>query len=139
MSKLIAVQGCTIEYDLPDDALGSVSLAATVPPAAGKVRAKGKTAYKKEIVIAVTSGSVSLSSTPSGATSSSGTVPPGSIKIEATSSKATTGGDSFVSKDDEGESTFICIFPGPEGSTVPADVKIRAKVTDAGQDVTKVT
>ena len=139
MSKLIAVQDCTIDYDLPDDALGSVSLVTEVAPATSKTLAKGNRAYKKEIVIAVVSGSVTLSSTPEGATSPSGTVPPGSIKIEGSSEKSTTGEDVFVVENDEGEETFVCVFPGPNGSTVPADVKIRAKVSDAGQDVSKVT
>jgi hypothetical protein len=139
MSKLIAVQGCTIDYDLPDDALGSVELVTEVAPATSKTSAKGNRAYKKEITIAVVSGTVTLSSTPEGATSPSGTVPPGSIKIEGSSEKATAEGDVFVVENDEGEETFTCIFPGPNGSTVPADVKIRAKVSDAGQDVSKVT
>lgn len=138
MSKLIAVQGCSIDYDLPDDALGSVSLVAEAAEASGKVSAGGQAAYKNQISITVTSGSVTLSSIPEGATANQGTVPPGSITITGTST-ATTQGNKFVLQDDDGENTFACIFPGPNGSTVPADVKIRAKVTGAGQNVTKVT
>ena len=139
MSELIAVQGCTIDYDLPDDSLGSVSVSATVAQASSKVRADGKTAYKDKITITVASGSVTLSSTPSGATSPTGTVPPGTITISATSEKAHTGGNDFILEEDDGDATFQCIFPGPNGSQVPANVKIRATVSDSGQDVTKVT
>ena len=139
MSTLVARQGCTIDYDLPDDPLGSVTLVAEAVPATGKVSIKGMKAYKDKITIVVASGSVTLSSTPEGATSPTGTVPPGTIDIESTSEKAHTQGNDFVLKDDDGDSTFICIFPGPNGSTVPSDVKIRATVTDTGQDVTKVT
>lgn len=139
MSTLVAVQDCTIDYDLPDDALGSVELVTEVAPAAGKVSMKGKKAYNNKISIAVASGSVTLSSTPEGATGNTGTVPPGLIEIASSSEKAHTQGNDFVLKDDDGEETFVCIFPGPNGSTVPADVKIRATVTDTGQDVTKVT
>lgn len=139
MNKLIAVQGCTIEYDLPDDSAGSVSLTTSVSQASGKVKAGNKQAYKDKITITVSNGDVTLSSPPEGATSPSGTVTPGSITISSTSEKTHTEGDDFVLENDDGESSFVCIFPGPNGSQVPSNVKIRATVTDSGQNVTKAT
>lgn len=139
MSKLVAVQGCTIEYDLPDDSPGSVELVATVSTASSKVSSGNKTAYKDKITITVTSGSVNVSGPPSGGTNP-GAVPPGTITIDGTSSKNTTEGDKYALEDDEGEATFRCLFTPTTGtSPVPGNVKIRAKVTDAGQNVLKVT
>lgn len=139
MSTPVAVQGCTIDYDLPDDSLGSVELAATVSTASSNVKGDGKTAYKDKITITIVSGSVNVSSPPTGGTNP-GVVPAGSIKIEGTSEKTNSEGDAFVLEGDEGEDTFQCLFTPTTGTTpVPGDVKIRAKVTSAGQNVLKVT
>lgn len=135
MSKLVAVQGCTIEYDLPDDATGSVELVATISTASSKLSVGGKTVYKDKITITVISGSVVLTTPPG---SNPGTVPSGSIVIDGTSSKNNTEGDKLVLEGDEGDSTFGCTFPTGSGSTTTS-VKIRAKVTGAGQNVLKVT
>lgn len=139
MSKLIAVQGCTIKYDLPEDPGGQVVLVATVTPASSKVKAGGATAYKDKISIVVASGTVTVTQPPEGC-APQGVVPPGTIDISGTSQKATTEGQSFVLVDDEGDATFECVFPLSSGTdTKPGDVKIRAKVTAAGQNVTKAT
>ena len=139
MSKLVAVQGCTVEYDLPDDSLGSVELIAAVSTASSKVQSGGKKAYKDKITITVTGGSVSVTTPPPGGTNP-GAVPPGSIKINGTSAKNTTNGDKYVLEGDEGEATFECMFaPATGTSPVPGNVKIRAKVTSANQSVLKVT
>ena len=139
MSTLVAVQGCTIEYDLPDDSLGSVELAATVSTASSKVQGDGKKAYKDKITITVTGGSVNVTTPPASGTNP-GVVPLGSIEIDGTSEKTNSGGNAFVLEGDEGEATFQCMFPPTTGtSPVPGNVKIRAKVTSAGQNVLKVT
>lgn len=141
MSKLIAVQGCTIKYEIETPDSGTVTLSATLSTADAKVKSGGNKAYKDKITITVISGSVSLDNTPSGASSGEGTVPPGSITIEGTSQKNTTSGDKFVLEDDEGSSTFSCIFPAtttPPG-TIAYPVTIKAIVDDPGQNVVKVT
>lgn len=147
MSKLVAVQGCTINYDLPDDPLGVASPVVTVLPAQSPVKGGGKTAYTDKIPITVTGGSVTVSSPPSGAISPTGTVSGGTINISGSAQTADSKGNYFVLEGDEGESTFACIFTGPNGSQIPANIKIRAKVMQSvpgtsigpGQSVLKVT
>ena len=64
----------------------------------------------------------------------------GTIDIDGTSEKSTSEGSPFVLEGDEGDNTFVFMFPPSSGSSpVPADVKITAKVKKAGQDVLKVT
>lgn len=139
MGKLIAVEGCTIDYDLPDDALGSVSLVTNLSAAKAKVSSRGNRAYSGEITISVVSGSVNVTTPPEGGTNP-GTVPPGTIKISGSAQKSGSKGEPFVLQDDDGDFTFVCAFPASSGTgTVPGDVKIRATVTDAGQNVLKVT
>ena len=139
MSKLVAVQGCTIEYET-DPASVSLSLSAVISTASSKVSSGNKAAYKDKITITVGGGTIVASSTPGGASSPTGTVPTGSITIDGTSEKTDTEGDKFVLEGDEGEADFICIFPPSSGSTpVTETYTITAKVTGAGQNVLKVT
>jgi len=139
MSKFIAVEGCTIEYDTDLSSI-SLSLVTTLSQPSQKVFSEGNRAYKDKITITVLSGSITLTSTPEGASSNTGTVPPGSIDITGTSEKSKTKGESFVLVDDEGSSTFVCVFPQSSGpSPIPVDVTITAKITDAGQNVLKAT
>lgn len=139
MNKLIAVEGCTIEYSTSPDNI-DLSLSTSLSAPSQKVLQKGNKAYKDKITITVLSGSITLTSTPEGASSNTGTVPPGSIDITGTSEKSKTKGESFVLVDDEGSSTFVCVFPQSSGSSpIPVDVTITAKITDAGQNVLKAT
>ena len=141
MSTLIAVQGCTIKYNVKSPDSGSVSLVATLSTATGKALSSNNKAYKDKIIITVASGTVSLDNTPSGASSGDGTVTPGSITIDGTSQKSTTGGNKFVLKGDKGEFTFTCIFPASSAPppTITYPVTIEAEVDDPGQNVVKVT
>lgn len=140
MSKLIAVQGCTIEYD-SDPSSSSLELVATLSQPSQKVKSGGNGAYKDKITITIATGTITLDSPPEGA--SSGTsiaMVGGTIDISSSSQKATTEGDSFVLEGDEGDNTFVFTFPQSSGpNPIPADVKITAKVSDAGQNVTKAT
>ena len=139
MSKLVAVQGCTIEYET-DPSSESLSLSVTVSEADSKVSSGNKTAYKDKITITVGGGTIVASSTPEGASSPTGTVPPGSITIDGTSEKTNSEGDVFVLQEDEGEADFTCVFPQTSGpNPVTKKYTITAKVTNAGQSVLKVT
>lgn len=139
MSKSVAVQGCTIEYET-DPSSSSLSLAATISVANAKVSSGNKKAYKDKITVTIASGTITLNSVPAGASTATGVVPPGTIDINGTSSKNTTEGDKYVLEDDEGDATFICTFTQISGpNPIPVNVKITAKVTDAGQNVLKVT
>lgn len=139
MSKSVAVQGCTITYETDPSSL-SLSLSATISQASSKVKGDGKTAYKDKITITVSGGSITATSTPAGASSPTGTVPPGTITIDGTSSKTDTEGDKFVLQGDEGDADFMCVFPQSSGpNPVTKKYNITAKVSDAGQNVLKVT
>lgn len=139
MSKLVAVQGCTIEYET-DPSSTDLSLVATISDATTKASSGGNKAYKDKITITVSAGSITLNETPAGASTSTGTVPPGTIEISGTSEKTSSEGDAFVLQDDEGDATFVCTFTPTSGpNPIPVNVKITAKVTDAGQNVLKVT
>lgn len=139
MSKLVAVQGCTIEYET-DPSSESLSLSVTISEADSKVSSGSKMAYKDKITITVGGGTIVASSTPSGASSPTGTVPPGSITIDGTSEKTNSEGDVFVLEEDEGEADFTCVFPQTSGpNPVTKKYTITAKVTNAGQSVLKVT
>lgn len=137
MGKLIAVQGCTLKYE--PTVSGSVELVATIASATGKVSSGGNKAYRKQIVVTVVSGSVSLDTLPTGV-SNPGVVPPGTIVINGTSQKAKTEEDSFVLKEDEGEAEFQCVFPtstSPYSTEIP--VTIKAIVDNPGQNVINAT
>lgn len=140
MSKLIAVEGCTIDYDT-DPASTNLSLVTTLGPASQKVSSGGKKAYKDKLSIIISTGVVTLATPPEGA--SSGTsiaMVGGTIDIESTSQKSTTQGDAFVLEGDDGDNTFVFSFPQQSGpSPVAASVKITAKISDAGQNVLKAT
>lgn len=139
MSKLAAVQGCTIVYET-DPASTSLSLSATISMASSKVSSGNKTAYKDKITITVGGGTIVATSVPAGASANTGTVPPGTITIDGTSEKTDTEGDKFVLEEDEGEADFICTFPQISGpSPIPVTYTIKAKVSSAGQNVLKVT
>lgn len=139
MSKLVAVQGCTIEYET-DPSSTALSLVATISTANAKVSSGGNKAYKDKITITVSAGSITLNEVPARASSATGVVPPGTIEISGTSEKTSSEGDVFVLEDDEGDATFVCTFTPISGpNPVPKDVKITAKVTSAGQNVLKVT
>lgn len=142
MSKLVAVEGCTIDYSIDGDPLGSVELLTQIVPSQSKVSAGGAKTYVDKLSITVLSGTVTLSSTPEGASASTGTITsplPGTIDVSGTSEKATSEGKASVLLNDEGSATFVCAFPASPSGTVPSDVTIKATVTDAGQNVTKVT
>lgn len=137
MSTEIAVQGCSFTYETTPS--GSVELAATAAPASSKVKAGGATAYKKQIVITVASGSVNLDSLPANV-QNPGVVPPGSITISGSSQKTDSEGDAFVLKGDDGSASFECTFTmtvSPYSTVIP--VTIKATVNDPGQNVVKVT
>lgn len=140
MSKYIAVEGCTIEYDT-DPSSTNLSLVTMLSTASQKVKSGGNGAYKDKLSITVLSGQITLTTPPSGA--SSGTsiaMVGGAIDIDGTSQKSTTEGDVFVLEEDEGDSTFVFTFPQQSGpSPIPANVKITAKVSKAGQNVLKAT
>ena len=139
MSKLVAVQGCTIEYET-DPASVSLSLSATISTANSKASSGNKRVYKDKITITVGGGTIVATSTPSGASSSTGTVPPGSITIDGTSEKTNSEGDKLVLQGDEGSAEFVCTFPPSSGSTPKEKTyTITAKVASAGQNVLKVT
>lgn len=139
MSKLVAVQGCTIEYET-DPSSTDLSLVATISTADAKVSSGGNKAYKNKITITVSTGSITLNEIPAGASTATGVVPPGTIDISGTSEKTSSEEDVFVLQDDEGDATFVCTFTPTSGpNPVPVNVKITAKVTDAGQNVLKVT
>lgn len=136
MSKEIAVQGCQVTYTVDN---GSVTLSAQLSQASGPVASNGNTAYIEKIMCTIASGTVNLNTPPGSASSGSGTVPPGQIIIEGTSQKTASEEKPFVLKEDEGKQTFMCIFPASSGGTISAPVTIKAQVTDAGQNVVKVT
>lgn len=140
MSKLVAVQGCTIEYET-DPANTSLSLTAEISTANAKVSSGGNKVYKDKITITISAGTITLTSVPTGASSATSIgMVGGTIDISGTSNKSTTEGDVSVLEGDEGDNTFVFNFPPSEGSSpIPVNVKITAKVTNAGQSVLKVT
>ena len=140
MSKYIAVEGCTIEYDT-DPSSTDLSLVTTLSAASQKVKSGGNGAYKDKLSITVLSGQITLTTPPSGASSGTSIAMVGGvIDIDGTSQKSQTEGDVFVLEEDEGDSTFVFTFPQQSGpSPIPANVKITAKVSKAGQNVLKAT
>jgi len=139
MSKLVAVQGCTIKYE-PSPA-GTATIVATIVPPTSPTKSGGNRAHTDKITINVVSGTVVLATTPpSPITSSSGTVPPGVIVINASALTADSEGKKFVLKGDNGSAVFNCIFPASTTSgTAPYAVTIKGTVDDTGQNVLKVT
>lgn len=139
MSTLVAVQGCTFKYETTPH--GTVTLVVAVVPASGKASSGGNKTHTEKITINVISGSVSLDSPPAGASSGQGTVPPGTIVINASAQKASSGTSKFVLKGDSGQSVFPCIFPSSSTPppTISSPVTIKATVDDPGQNVLKVT
>lgn len=139
MSKLVAVQGCTISYET-DPSSVALSLVATVSIASSKASSGNKQAYKDKITITIASGSITLATPPEGASTNIGVVPGGTITIDGTSSKSTTEGDVFVLEGDEGDEDFICTFTQTSGpNPITKQFTITAKVASAGQNVLKVT
>lgn len=139
MSTLVAVQGCTFKYEtIPH---GTATLVVEVVPASGKASSGGNKAHTEKITINVISGSVSLDAPPEGASSGQGTVPPGTIVIDATTQKASSETLKFVLKGDSGQNVFSCIFPSSSAPppTISSPVTIKAMVDDPGQNVLKVT
>lgn len=141
MSKLVAVQGCTIKYETTPS--GSVELSVTIVPATSKSSSGGNKAHSDKITINVLSGTVNLDSPPTPTTppasSGQGVVPPGVIQISGTAQKADTEGKPFVLKDDNGSSVFTCVFPSEASPyTTSYPVTIKATVDDPGQNVIKV-
>lgn len=140
MSKAVAVEGLEIEYST-DPGSSDLQLVTTLSQASQKVKSGGNGAYVDKLTITIATGMVTLNSPPEGASSgTSVSMVGGTIDIDGTSEKSTSEGSPFVLEGDEGDNTFVFMFPPSSGSSpVPADVKITAKVKKAGQDVLKVT
>lgn len=120
MSKLIAVEGCTLTIDT-----GTGTAAISTAPST-VLKAQGKKVYAGDLTVNVTNG-VSGSCGTSTPATGTGTISPGSTKVK-------TGGNFVVLEDDEsGTITMNGQEPASPSGTQACSYTLKVKISAAGQ------
>ena len=133
MGKELVVEGCTFKASVNPGSISANCSTSTTPSA--DVLAGGNGVFFDKITVKIPSGaSVTLTSPPPSATSSSGKLmAPDTIDISGTADNVLSGNKKAVLKGDNGTKTITFTFPGPQGAKVPYGVSVKVEVDDPGQ------
>lgn len=134
MSEL-ATSSCSFKASL-ETGKGTITatLSTTTQPSQ-KVEAGSGVFFDKVTVIVASGSTVTLTTPPEGATSSTGQLmAPDTIDIEGTADNITDSNDkSALQKGDKGDKELTFTFPAPNSSTITSPVKVIVEIDDAGQ------